>query len=541
MSSPVKLLQRVRRRVQSVTYGSPIYKMMLDQGPVPERLRLTLNDPWPGDALAGQALIASQPGLFEQDFTPAKHRPIVAHDWLRDLRAVGTDSARRKALALLEDWLAGQDAWDEESWAPDVLGERLANWVSFYDFYSPLAAPDFQERLIVSMVRQLRHLLRTIPVTLTGVANLRAVKGLIYAGLSLIDSEKALSLALDLLQRQLEAEILPDGGHVSRCPAQQLQVLRYLIDIRAALRAVRLEVPHALQTAIERMVPALKLCRHGDGGLALFHGGREDRTLWIDAAITLAETRGRVLRRLPQAGYERVTAGRALLLVDVAAPPPRPYDEDAHAGLLSFEFSVGRERLIVNCGAGPESSAEWRQAMAATAAHSTLTLADTNVCDVLPDGGLGHRPLLVTAERYEQDGVHFVEAKHDGYAGKFRVTHHRALSLSADGEALHGREILSGPAGRAYTLRWHLHPGVQASLLQGGRAALLRTASGSGWRLRIETDHRGSTDLGLESSVYCGGALPRRTLQLKVTGCTNADPTIVGWTLTREKKGTAPA
>src|SRR5271169_4649494 len=101
-----------------------------------------------------------------------------------------------------------------------------------------------------------------------------------------------------------------------------MDMLRTLIDIRAALRAAQMEVPHELTAVIERMVPALKLFRHGDGGLALFNGGHESSALEMDAVLTLSAARGRVLRRLPQTGYERVTAGRSLLLVDVGAPPP---------------------------------------------------------------------------------------------------------------------------------------------------------------------------------------------------------------------------
>ena len=63
------------------------------------------------------------------------------------------------------------------------------------------------------------------------------------------------------------------------------------------------------------------------------------------------------------------------------------------------------------------------------------------------------------------------------------------------------------PAGIS-AFRWHLHPLVQASLMQNGQSALLRTASGNGWRFRID---RG--ELGLEPSIYCGNGTPRRSLQ----------------------------
>lgn len=539
MESPIKMLSQLRRRVQSVTYGSAIYRMMLDQGPVPDRIRLIVTDSWPGDSKRGQALIASQPGLFESEgpLRDGGRAWSLSHEWLRDLRALGSEIARRKAVSLIHEWIEDQQNWDEESWAPEILGARLAHWLSFFDFYGSSASSEFKHLQMVSMVRQLRHLIHTAPANLTGTQGLNVVKGLVFGGLGLLDGEKALGLAFVLLKRQLAEEILPDGGLVSRSPLRHAEILRLLIDIRAALRQGQMEIPHELTLAITRMIPVLKFFRHGDGGLGVFHGGGEGEPLMLDAILTLSEARGRLLKRLPQTGYERITAGRSLLMMDVAGPPPRPYDDEAHAGLLSFEFSVGRERLIVNCGAGPEGDAEWRRAMGATAAHSTVTLGDTNACEILTDGGIGYRPRNVTAQRFEQDGMQFIEASHDGYAPRQRVTVQRLIGLAADGDELCGREAIAGPPGRDFTVRWHLHPNVTALLAQGGGAALLRTASGSGWRLRI---HGASVvDLALESSVYCGSGAPRRTLQLRIMGRTRETPTVLEWTLRREttKKG----
>ena len=541
MESPAKLLNQLKRRVQSVTYGSPIYRMMLDQGPMPERLRLSIPDTWPGDAKQGQILIANQLGLFDLDAPMrAEHRRrLLTHDSLRDLRAVGSETARRKCVSLIHEWIEDQEAWDEISWAPGVLGARMANWIAFYDFYGPAASHDFTKSLILNLVRQLRHLQHTSHANLTDLDGLYAIKGLIYGGLSLIDGEKSLSLALELMKRLLDAEILQDGGHISRNPALHADMLRVLIDIRSALTAAKLEIPHELALSITKMVPVLKLYRHGDGGLALFNGGQERSPLLLDATLTMSEMRGRMLKRLPQTGYERLTAGRSLLIVDTAGPPIRPYDQKAHAGLMAFEFSIGKERLLVNCGTSIDGELEWHRAMASTAAHNTITLADTNACELLPDGGIGHRPREVTAQRYEQEGTQFIDIAHDGYMPRFKVGVQRILGLTNEGDELRGREVIAGPKGKDFTIRWHIHPEVNASLAQNGSSALLRLPSGTGWRLRVYGPCSG--DLALEASVYCGDGVPRRTLQLRVSGRVLENPTFIEWTLTREqnKKGSA--
>jgi uncharacterized heparinase superfamily protein len=289
-------------------------------------------------------------------------------------------------------------------------------------------------------------------------------------------------------------------------------------------------MPPSIGTGLAALIPGLKFFRHGDGGLALFHGSVEESPLLIDSVLTQAIVRGRVLRRMPELGFERIIAGRSLLIADVAAPPPPAYGREGHAGLLSFEFSVGRERLIVNCGATPYGSAEWRAACAATAAHSTLTVDDTNACDIDEEGGVSNH-VQTSSQRFEENGAQILEMAHNGYYSRFGLTHTRTLRLSTDGETLAGREILQGRKHRDYTLRWHIHPAVQVSLSQGGHTALLRAPSGSGWRLRVEKG-----ELGLESSIYCGSSSPRRTMQIKTSGTTEAEDTVVSWSLARERK-----
>jgi len=520
------ILHKVRRGVQSVAYGNAIYQKILASGEIPDRLYFTLADPWPGDAQAGSALISSQPNMFDNTVAISlRHAAAV----LRNLRAVGTETARQMSVQLIDNWLQHYDIWSEDEWAPHVLGERIAAWIGFYEFYAPAALTDFTHNVTSSLYRQWKHLVRTLPSSLVGAAGLQSIRGLVYGGLNFPEGDKALGLACDLLQRQLAEEILPDGGHISRNPTMQLHMLRHLVDLRSIFTVAGFEGPSLLNVAISSMVPGLKFFRHGDGKLALFHGGLEETSLLIDAVITQSEVRGRALHRLPETGYERLMAGRSLLLTDVKQPAPKDYDKCAHAGLLSFELGSGRERLIVNCGA-VESGAEWRLAMAATAAHSTLTIEDTNACSIIASGGVSSWP-KVEAHRYEQEGIQYIDMNHDGYYQSFGLIHQRILGLSGDGETLQGKDTLKGASGRKFAIRWHLHPSVQVSLTQGGQAALLRTASGSGWRLQIE-----KSGLSLESSIYCGQGTPRRSQQLKLSHVTSGPETAIAWRVIRDKK-----
>jgi uncharacterized heparinase superfamily protein len=203
---------------------------------------------------------------------------------------------------------------------------------------------------------------------------------------------------------------------------------------------------------------------------------------------------------------------------------PRHADRFHHAGALAFELSVGRDRMIVNCGAAPAAEPVWRDALRATAAHSTLTLADTNSAE-LRDDGLGRRPDSVEAERQEANGAQWLDASHDGYKRAHGVLHRRRLYLSESGDDLRGEDAIEGEDIPAYVIRFHLHPNVSATLQPEENAVLLRLPSGAGWRLRASR-----AQIALDESIYVAGE-PRRSQQVVLS----AEPGVasVQWGLSR--------
>jgi uncharacterized heparinase superfamily protein len=465
--------------------------------------------------------------------------------WLRDLRAAGGDNARRKARALVGDWIEANRAWAPVAWHPVVTGCRLAQWFSQYEFFAASADVEFRQHLLASAARQARHLAAVLPAGLSGAGLITAAKGLCLAGLCLPDGGPWLSRGLALLAEALEDQILTDGGQRERCPALLLSVLRDCIDLRAALLAAGREVPADLGLRIEGMAAMLRLLQHGDGGLALFNGANEGEDLQIGLVLQRAASGKGPLQSAPAAGFQRLQAGRSLVLLDSGRPPPPGYDAQAHAGTLSLEMSVGRERLIVNCGAqagpvggggtGAGATGDWAAAQRSTAAHSTVTVADTNSSEVFAGGGFGARRANVTCRRDEDEGSIWLEASHDGYQPIFGITHHRRLYLSANGDDLRGEDRLSregaqkGAASQDFAVRFHLHPEVQAMAAQDGRSVVLRLPKGGGWRLRSA-----GAVLALEPSVYLGQpGKVRRSQQIVLSGSLSDGEATVKWALQR--------
>ena len=79
-----------------------------------------------------------------------------------------------------------------------------------------------------------------------------------------------------------------------------------------------------------------------------------------------------------------------------------------------------------------------------------------------------------------------------------------------------------------FAVRFHIHPDVRVSRLEGG-GVLLKLPGGEGWRFRA-----GGGELNVEESVYLGGDVVRRAEQLVVSGTlrratTDASPAEIAW------------
>jgi uncharacterized heparinase superfamily protein len=542
IAEPPPLLTRLRRDALRGFAASPFYRHSLI-GRVPADLRLRVGERWPGDAKRGATILSGEIALAGQVvrnpvpvwFPPEAGINWLAawHDfsWVADLLSVG-GGARDAVRALVQSWLTDNTSWHPIAWRADVLATRIYTWLVHFDEIASREADRLLRRaMLASLATQLRHLARTAAWEEAGPARLRALKGLIAGLVAFGHGEKRVVRALRTVQQELPVQILPDGGHRSRNPSVQLDVLRDLVDTRAALRAGHIEIPAALQDAIDRMAPMLRFFRHGDRKLALFNNSIEEDGILVDLVLTRSETKGRAPAQAPHSGYLRMQAGHSLVLVDIGKPPPHGFDETAHAGPLSFEMGQGRERIIVNCGGYRGANRAWRQVARSTAAHSVLVLADTNAVEIADDGALGRAPPAIRCERAEEEGAQWIAVSHDGYRQRFGILYTRELYLAADGDDLRGEDKLTGRSGTAFAVRFHLHPSVDARLVQDASAVLLRLPSGLVWRLRAT-----GAELSLAESIYLGSGELRKTQQIVLSGTTDASGASVRWAIRREAR-----
>ena len=523
-----------------LTYGNPIYSYTL-LGSTPRELLGTPPELLNGDASVGQAILA---GLLPfqgrrcnfvsfRDLANQANEQWLAlihsFKWLSDLHSVGSSDASTRGQELIAQWMDIYNKWDEFCWRPDILGARLANWTTHFAFLSATANQQFLNKSLFELGRQSRHLSRSVLRGPPGHPRITALKGLIYAGISLPQSEKYLVLGMDGLENQLACQLYPDGGHVSRNPKIQMDFLRDLLGIRAALLTAYFIAPNWLNQAISRMASMLQGMRMGDGGLARFNGAGSEEPREIGKLLSKVKLRGKAPSAYLHSGFYRLETGKTILIMDAGAPPTRGENKWGHAGTLSFELSVGRERLIVNCGATNFMGEDWRQVLRSTAAHSTVSVDDVNSSELSTPGEFNRKPINVHCSRKEIRGKAVIEARSSGYSEIFDLIHQRIIMMSPDGSEILGEDLFDGSGGRKYVVRFHLHPNVKATVIKHGKAVLLKPRRGSGWKFAAN-----NLPKELEDSIYVDGSVrPRRSHQIVVSGELSGCGASVKWTLTR--------
>ena len=502
-----------------------------------------------GNLLLGGVLVEAPGRTLWEAMSPEPGFIEAAHGftWLDDLAAAGDLAARARAQDWVFDWIARFGRGKGPGWTPDLTGRRLIRWINHALMLLSGKDRAESEAFFAALTRQTVYLSRRWKAAAPGLPRFEALTGLVCAGLALTGMERLTTPALAALARDCASEINSEGGIPTRNPEELLEVFTLLTWAAQTLDEAGRKAPPELTAAIMRIAPTLRALRHADGGLARFHGGGRGLEGRLDHALAQSGIRPMAITGLAM-GFARMAAGRTTVIVDAKSPPEGRASTAAHASTLAFEMTSGRRPVIVSCGSGAPFGAEWRRAGRATASHSTLTIDGYSSSRLGQAERLTDRAQVVPPRTTHGPDGQALLIGHTGWAATHGLTHMRGLELSPDGRALMGQDTLGALTGAErrrfdavmssiklqgvpFSIRFHLHPEVDAQIDLGGAAVSLGLRSGEIWVFR----HDGVATLSLEPSVYLekGRLKPRATKQIVLSARVLDYAAEVGWTLAK--------
>lgn len=490
-------------RCLNALYRSKLYDIYLGR-----RLPPPVTSPAFDHTLSAQTL------WYAEGINPGhSHLEAARSGHFRTLPILTSDMS--EANRTLAAWFTSHDRFDTETWRADIASERVTRWINAYPSIGPNMSIQMSALWRMQINRHLRHLNRTRKAAITGWRRFLYHQMRVATALVVGDAKPDLQERLNALGEDVDDQIWPDGGHRSRSPSITLAVLALLIEIRDALISKEIEPPGGLVTAIDRMVPWIKGMRHGDGGFALMGGATSNTGPLIEAVLSASNSRARAMSEAPQSGFYRMRAGQTTLLFDCGRPDQIQIGNHAPG---SFELSVGKSRIFSNCGAylgQDKTAAAWDELLRATAASSALVIDDQSVKSVNS----------TNIDRRDHDGARLIEYNHDGYVPTFGINHRRMIYLDAAGTDIRGEDRLADGTSKPFSIRFHLHPGVNASMVEGGGEVIIKPSKGRGWR--FQSDH----PVMLDDSVNFFDGRQHRTQQIVVLGNHEPSQSTVKWRL----------
>ena len=383
----------------------------------------------------------------------------------------GTPENSRAVFAdLWRSWRAGTTfgQWDE--WSPYVVA--LRGWVLCGVFDQLVRGSDIEDDVRQQIGLHAGFVAANLELDVGGNHLVKNLKALIGLGVFLED-EKLVGRGRELLQKEIERQVLADGGHYERSPSYHCQVLGDLVDVGRLLKASDRPQVTGLEDAVTRMRRWLGVMRMPDGDVPLFGDATLVGLSRIDVLGPIPRVRPEgsdPLTHLADSGYVVCKPSERLhVIIDVGQPCPPDLPAHAQAGCLAFVAAVDGERAIVDTGVSTYVG-QRREYERATKAHNTVEVAEVDQTEVWSSFRAGRLATPTVHEVGEEDGVLVIEASHDGYRYlNGAPTHRRRFEISADRIIL--RDSVDGEGFHRLFSRLFLAPGIDAELNEDGQGS----------------------------------------------------------------------
>ena len=377
------------------------------------------------------------------DWNNEEHTKLWLYNlhYFDDLNADGFDTRKQQQINLINQWIDENPAPLGNGWEPYPASLRIVNWVKA--FLSGIT-PD-QARLN-SLAKQADFLSQDLERHILGNHLFVNAKAIIFSGTYLegTDADSWLQTGLDIYTKELDEQVLPDGGNFELTPMYHVLMLVDLLDLinlwATFPNKVNAIVVEKTKHVATKMIDWLKIMSHNDGEISFFNdtafGIAPKSSVVFEYATKLGIyssltdpviSENLTLFNLKNSGYVVVKSDEYSLISDLAQVGPSYQPGHAHADTLSYEFSLGKQRIFVNSGISEYGLSEERLRQRRTAAHNTVVVNDLDSSQVWSGFRVAKRANISNrvVNRVDDNSVRF-SASHNGFKKQgVDCIHHR--------------------------------------------------------------------------------------------------------------------
>lgn len=391
------------------------------------------------------------------------HRKDIDKLWLYNLHyfdVLKSKTTSQWQKQLIDRWIKENPPPLGNGWEPYTLSLRIVNWIKWI-----LAGNSSTKDILNSIAIQAAYLNKRLEIHILGNHLLANAKALIFAGLffSGKKSNQWLKKGLRCFSKEIKKQIYDDGGHCELSPMYHSLILEDLLDVINICNTYNIPIPHSWIATSKKMFSWLKTMQHPDNNIAFFNDTALDIAPSFNALKEYA-TRLNILfeaqvhTQLKDSGFIRLANKHVLLITDIADVGVCYQPGHAHADTLSFELSIGLQRLFVNSGISTYNDCSERLRQRGTSAHNTLTINDTNSSEVWKSFRVARRAKVKNICFIKNENEASISASHDGYHHTYKIIHMRHWHMQQN--KLDICDEVTGKGHCKISIYFHVHPDV---------------------------------------------------------------------------------
>ena len=447
-----------------------------------------LTDNWQGQSEIGKKIINGKTN-------PKLIKDFNKFNFLRDLKAEGSIKSRSIARSLVSNWIDERHNLLSKEFDSQIMAERITCWSFNFSWFAESGELDLQKKILYSIALQIKYLEIKLTETNNHLETIIMIKGILVAKSILFDDIINIDELLNLIDEKLEILTNVDGGHSSRSPVLQINLLRHLIEIRSVVGILKNVYAENLHKQTIKMGEFCRSFQMPNGHFAWFHGGSLVPKDIIKQTLNRVGYKNRIFQVAEDTGFCRLSNMDSLVFVDIGLKPI--VSTNTKASLFAFEFFYKKEKIISNLGELINSNIKSaKNSLASSAAHSTLNIDDRNNIDLT-----GKRKTEILNVKYgkTKDG-NLLDITHSGYNTIFGINHKRQLYLSNKKNEIRGKdEIINlgniGTIPKRANIHFHLDPNIELIQTRSG-SILLKHSKGFVWKMSSDNQ-----DIDIKDSV----------------------------------------
>lgn len=391
--------------------------------------------------------------------------------YFEDLLSINSKDKKTIHQELINTWIDQNPVGHGNGWEPYPTSLRIVNILKAW-----LGGLELDNKTFNSVFQQASFLSNNLEKHLLGNHYFVNLKALLFAGL-VFKNKKWLKLAEKELAFEIPEQILEDGANFELSPMYHSLMLVDMLDIynlsRAYSGSVSNEIVCMLEANIPKMLKFLQCMTHPDGGVAFFNDSVDGIAPSKEKIESYAKKLGFKITNIDEvkcqiidninSGYICANLDKSKIIFDASPVGPDYIPGHAHADTLSFELSIGSQRVFVNSGISEYGISATRLNQRKTKSHNTVEVDGKDSSQVWSGFRVANRAKVINRTvNLKPDNIVEFAATHDGYKSLIGGCYHsRRLTFSKD--KLIVTDLLKGKFKDAVA-RFYFHPDLLVSL-----------------------------------------------------------------------------